>query len=409
MIAAQRRVGLYLAVVQFFFALTWTVYVIFLPQLAAQAGIAKAAVIWILMLDQLIFVFSDYAMGVAADRSARIVGRVGNMVLLVTLLSCAAFVALPLVAPQHSAGAFIVLVALWAASSSALRAPPLALVGRHASLPSQPWLVALSLFGIGLANALAPYLGVTLRGVDPRLPFIVSSVALAAVTIGIVAAERALARSSASPAVPGPAAPAVSASTARLATAPALAIFIVAAVLVSVAFQGHVFLNTSPLYLKFAQPADLQYLVPVFWVGFNLLLMPAGALTRRAGGWRVMAIGALVAAAAAVMTVEATSLRILVTMQFVAGGAWACVLMSAFSTALAIGRTGREGTTSGALSSVLALGALVRMAAIAAALRNDAAWQPVLTWLPAIAWIGGGALLLATWRARKGRRPTSSD
>jgi hypothetical protein len=58
---------------------------------------------------------------------------------------------------------------------------------------------------------------------------------------------------------------------------------------------------------------------------------------------------------------------------------------------------------------VLALGALVRMAAIAAALRNDAAWQPVLTWLPAIAWIGGGALLLATWRARKGRRPTSSD
>jgi hypothetical protein len=41
-------------------------------------------------------------------------------------------------------------------------------------------------------------------------------------------------------------------------------------------------------------------------------------------------------------------------------------------------------------------------------LRNDATWQPVLTWLPAIAWIGGGALLLATWRVMKSARLTSS-
>ena len=409
MTATQNRVGLYLAVVQFFFALTWTVYVIFLPQLAAQAGIAKEAVIWILMLDQLIFVFSDYAMGVAADRSARILGRVGNMVLLVTLLSCAAFVAMPLVAPQHSAGAFLVLVALWSASSSALRAPPLALVGRHAAVPSQPWLVALSLFGLGVANAVSPYLGVVLRGVDPRLPFILSSVALAAVTLGIVAAERALARSGAAHGAAAAAAPAMSAATPGAADAPAptLAVFVVAAVLVSVAFQGHVFLNSAPLYLKFAPPADLPSLAPVFWIGFNLGLMPAGALARRAGGWSVMAVGALVAAAAAAASVEATSLRLLVAMQLVAGVAWACVLMSAFSIALAIGRTGREGTTSGALSSVLALGALARMAAVAAALRNDPAWQPVLTWLPAVAWIGGGALLLAAWRAGHGRRPPS--
>ena len=34
-------VGLYLGVVQFFFAATWIVYVIYLPQLVAQAGIGR--------------------------------------------------------------------------------------------------------------------------------------------------------------------------------------------------------------------------------------------------------------------------------------------------------------------------------------------------------------------------------
>ena len=70
-------VGLYLGVVQFFFAASWIVYVLYLPQLAAQAGIGKAAVAWILMADQLVFVFADYASGVAADRVSRAVGRIG--------------------------------------------------------------------------------------------------------------------------------------------------------------------------------------------------------------------------------------------------------------------------------------------------------------------------------------------
>src|SRR5687768_913311 len=72
-------VGVYLAVVQFFFALTWTVYVIFLPALAAQVGIPGEVVIWVLMLDQLVFVLSDYAFGVAGDRAAKVVGRLGRL------------------------------------------------------------------------------------------------------------------------------------------------------------------------------------------------------------------------------------------------------------------------------------------------------------------------------------------
>ena len=54
-----QKVGLTLAAIQLFFTLTWTVYVIFLPQLAAQVGLAKESVLLILMMDQLIFLLAD--------------------------------------------------------------------------------------------------------------------------------------------------------------------------------------------------------------------------------------------------------------------------------------------------------------------------------------------------------------
>src|SRR5690349_14006571 len=89
------RTGLYLAFLQLVFTLGWTTYVIYLPKLAAQVGIAPTAVILILMLDQAIFTISDTAMGIAADRIAPFVGKLGVFVGSVTALSCAAFVALP--------------------------------------------------------------------------------------------------------------------------------------------------------------------------------------------------------------------------------------------------------------------------------------------------------------------------
>ena len=116
-------VGLYLAVIQFFFALSWTVYVIFLPQLAAQVGIPRSAVIYVLMLDQLIFVLADLAMGVASDRAVRVLGRLGKLILGLTLLSCAAFLALPFVAPAGSAPLFLGIVVLWSITSSVWATP----------------------------------------------------------------------------------------------------------------------------------------------------------------------------------------------------------------------------------------------------------------------------------------------
>ena len=59
--SATQRYGWYLAALQFFFALSWTVYVIYLPKLAAAAGIAPKAMILVLMLDQAIFTVCDFA------------------------------------------------------------------------------------------------------------------------------------------------------------------------------------------------------------------------------------------------------------------------------------------------------------------------------------------------------------
>jgi Major Facilitator Superfamily len=394
------RVGLYVAVVQFFFALSWTVYVIYLPQLAAQAGIPKSAVIWLLMLDQLVFLVADYACGVASDHIANLNARLGPVVLAATGVSSIAFLLLPLLAPQGSPALFIGTMVVWTIGSSALRAPPLNIIGRYAARPSQPALVALTMFGLGLAGAVSPYLGVALKDLDPRWPFALSSAALVATTLGLVGAERSLQRlRAAAPAVPGAAAAQALSRPLRLPWAPCL----VAAVLAALAFQVHVFLNSTPLYLRHASAAELQHLAPVFWVGFNLGLWPASVATRRYGGIAVMAVAGVAAAGAAALAVAAGSLGLLLAAQALAGLAWAAVLMSAFTAALALGHTGAEGRFSGALSSALALSALLRMGLVAggvATLPPEGALRSAIDWMPAVLWFVAGVVLLGLWRGR---------
>lgn len=429
----HRRVGLYLGTVQFFFALSWTVYVIFLPQLAARAGLPPSAVIWLLMLDQLVFLVADYACGVASDRMAEATGRFGMAVLAATLLSCLAFVALPWVAPAGSPALMVALMAVWAATSAALRAPPMNLIGRHATRPAQPSLVAASMLGLGVAGALAPYVGLVLRELDPRWPFVLSSLALVATTGGIVVAERLLLRQradgkaaaggtgatepgAASAASPGgPDASAAAASAARderraLALRDAWPGALLAAVLAALAFQLHVFLNSGPLYQRVAGSERLAQLAPVFWIGFNVGLWPASVATRRWGGLAVAGVAGAGAALAAALAVASGTLPLLVAAQCLAGLAWAGVLCSAFSAALAFGHTGREGRCSGALSSVLALAALLRMGALAGGLAAgplDAGTRALLLWAPMLLWGVAGLLLLGLlWRRRE--RPAAA-
>lgn len=389
--SAPSRIGVYLAIVQFVFTLTWTVYVIYLPKLAAQAGIAKDWVVYILLLDQVVFVVMDYAMGLAADRVSRVLGRLGYLILGVTLVSCAAFLLLPYAAPQGAAWLFLLLTMLWTVSSSALRAPPLVLVGKYAAQPVVPWLSALSLFGLGLASAISPYLAITLRDVDPRLPFVASSIALALATIGIIWAERNLA----SHAPPPPAT-----DTSKKPLRPVVWFFL-AVLLLGLGFQIHFSLNSAPLYLRHAKADQLQFLMPVFWIGFNVFMLPASLATKRYGGIAVASGGAVVAAVASLAAPSAPGLDTLIALQFIAGGGWGCVLMSVISAAIAVGHTGREGKLTGGLFSLLALAAFARIAVLAAELNKDPQVAALFTWLPVAAW-GAGALillyLLATYR-----------
>ena len=380
-------IAAYLAVVQFFFALGWIVYVVYLPQLAEQAGMPRHWVPWLLLADQLVFIATDLAVGLASDRAARVLGRVGLAVLAVSLLSTAAFVALPWVAPQGSPLLFIAVTLLWVVTTSALRAPPLTLLGRYVAKPAQPMMVAVTGFGLGLANALAPYVGLQLKGLSPMLPFLLSGAGLALVTLGMVAAERRLARLAAS-------APAATPSAAADAPGPGqVAGFLAACVVGALAFQWHQSISSSALLLRHATAADLPRLLPVFWVGFNLCLVPAGLLTRRLGAASTMAIGAELAMLGTAGAAFAPTLDLLLAAQAATGAGWALLLCAAFSGALVMGHTGREGVMSGALQATLALAALARIG-IVTTVAPAPAVAVGMAWWPALAFALCAALLV---------------
>ena len=386
--AAAGRIGAYFAVLQFFFTLTWTVYVIFLPKLAVEAGLPKSAIVWILLIDQVVFTLTDWAMGVYADRTARVVGKLGRAIALITAVSCLAFLLLPFVAPGGSPTLFLALTLLWTATSSALRAPPMMLIGKYAPIPAQPWLSGLYLFGLGAAGAVAPYLTVALRDADPRLPFILCTIAVIAATGGIAWAERALASN---------AAPAQAAKK-----KPPMLLFLAGIALAGIGFQIHFSLNSAGHFLRFAKPAELEYLMPVFWIGFNVLVLPATLITKRFGAVAIMSAGAFAGALAAFAAVQAGNLTALIAAQFIAGAAWSFVLLGAFAAALTIGSTGAEGRVSGATFSMLALASVARIALVATQLNQDPVVVSMLGSAPATLWMLTGLLFaIAYWRSKR--------
>ena len=380
-----------LAILQLVFALTWVVYVIYLPALAAQAGIDKRYVPWILMMDQAIFVACDWAAGVLADRVAGAIGKLGKQIAFVTLVSCFAFLAMPWVAPQLGAPVFIALTVLWSVTSSALRAPPFVLFSRRSSQPRQAWVAGTYLLGFGLAAAMAPFLGSALKTIDPRIPFAAASIVLAVVTLVLARAE-----ASGPPLKPSAPSPV----RARGAVPRSMLWFFAFGVLLfGLGFQVHFSLNSAPAYLKFATPADLERLMPLFWVGFNVAILPATLLTKRLGGIGIMALGGFAGVMALAGARLATDLQMLSVMQVLGGAAWSVVLMSAFTAAIETGHVGREGLVTGLLFSMLAAAAFLR---ISTAVVDVGTKAEIATWLPyapLFAWTG--ASFVAAWLATR--------
>lgn len=382
-----RGAALYLAVVQFFFVTSWTIYVIYLPKLLVAAGLPASYTIWILLLDQLVFMVMDVVMGIAADRAGRVLGRIGPLIIALTAVSCIAFLLIPHAAFLGSAApaASLALILVWAATSSALRAPPWVLLSKYAAAPSLPWMNALALSGMAIGGALAPYLGVALRNVDPKLPFAVSSLTLFAVTAGLVWVERALARR---PTMGRQSVPKLGELL------PGMSLFLIACLALALGFQIHTALNSAPQYLRFAAPDQLEYLLPVFWIGFNVAMFPGAALAKRFGTLPVIAIAAALGAGGAAVSVHAQNVDILIAAQLLAGGAWGCIMMAGFSAALAFGRTGREGTALGLLFGMLAVATFSRMGVVAAQLNKMPDYAALLAWGPVALWLVGAVVFI---------------
>ena len=390
--------GLYLAVLQLVFALGWTVYAIYLPRLAASVGIPKGDVIFLLMLDQAVFTVTDFAMGVAADKVSRLIGRLGHWVAAITIASCAAFVALPFLGAAGSGPApFVALTMTWAVTSSALRAPPLMLLGKYAARPAIPYLASLATLGIGIAGALSPYLATALSDRDPRLPFVIASVTLVLVSLALVKVERLLARQAA----PEPEPP----RTVDRAIPAPVVIFALAMVIFALGFQLQAFFNSALVLHRFT--ANVGALVPVFWIGFNVGMFPISLLTKRWGGLPVMGAAGLLGAAAIVLMELSGTLEGAVTAQAMIGAAWGCILMSAFAAAAAIGSTGAEGKTTGVLFSALAAATFARMAATASGILTGPEAAALVHWTPIICWAVGGTILLTLTAAYAGRSITA--
>ena len=381
----DRRLAVSIGIVQFFFAVTWTVYVIYLPQLVEQAGIARSWVPWILVADQLVFALVDVATGFWVDRVRHSIARLGPWILAVSVLSGVAFIALPF---MHASPALLLAAILvWAVTSSALRSPPWALLSRHAATPRLPWLSTLTLTGTALAAAASPYLGMALRGVDPRVPFLVSTLTLLAAVAGLVVAERRLVSNSS--------------VSENLEKQPPqqVALFYVALLVLALGFQAHFSLNSAPQYLRFAAQGELAWLLPVFWIGFNLAMFPASRAVGRMGALPLMALAAACGGLATLACVFASTKTFLMSAQFLAGACWGAASVAAYTAAMRFGRTGREGRFLGTLFAMLAVATLCRIAVNPSGLGALPEFKGLLPWLPAASWLGAGLLLIAAVRS----------
>jgi MFS family permease len=383
----QNGLAAWIGVVQFFFVTTWTLYVIYLPALAEQAGIGRQWVPWILLADQVLFAVMDVVTGYWVDRVRRGLARIGGWMLALTGLSCAAFLLLPFTA-FAGGGLMIGLIVIWAVTSSALRSPPWALLSRYAGRAEIPWLSALVLTGTAVASAAAPYLGLALKGVDPRVPFLVSTVTLLAAVGGLVLIERRVAG-----AQPAPAGESEAPFDREAAGAGRLMVIFFATLLVmALGFQVHFALNSAPQYLRFVNPQDLPWLMPVFWIGFNLLMFVAARLVKEVGAIPLMAAAAAAGALASLASVLSPGLEALVAAQFIAGGCWGAICVGAYTATVSFGRRGREGLLLGTLFAMFAVATFARIGVAATGLAADAGFKALAPWLPLVFWALAAAL-----------------
>lgn len=342
------RVSVYqaacLGTLQFLFLLTWVVYATYLGDLLNHVGLPRQLATPFLLFDQLIIAVADVMLGFYADRFFSKGGRLVRPVLILNLLSCAAFITLPLLTNTLPV-VFIGLTAIWLASSSVLRAPLYASIARSAGASGN----AVLLLGLGLAAAVSPYLGLALKTLSPLIPFLLSGGALAIATLAFGRFESGL-----------PAPQPTQKSRPSLAS---LSFLLPIILLLGAGYQIHFFVNSVPLFKAINEADNLPYFMPVFWIGFSLAVYPGAKLATSIWGYEktltaAATLGAICSSALMVMP----DMLQLVLMQLLLGAAWGVALLSALGLAAEAGHAGRESTYIGLLFSCLAVATVARIA-----------------------------------------------
>jgi hypothetical protein len=401
-----------LAFVQLFFTLSWTVYVIYLPGLFKRAGIDAAMLPWVLIVDQLIFAAMDFGLGLWLDRGKALLAQFSKWLIAAVVVACTLFASLPWLAGAAQNGApkgiLIIAVLAWVICSSVLRVPPLFFMSK-AVATQQSTNAPLSIgfaayfFGIGVAGAVAPYLTIALKNTDPALPFALASAALLITTLALRPMLQVPAATDKKPPLPQ-----VLIIDFKLALPLLLAV-----ALFAFGVQLHVALNSAKYFTTLYPAAALEWLMPLFWVGFSVAMFPASqwlksradaddTMAQIASATKVIWLAGAAGGAALIGCVFAPSLALLITLQVIAGAAWATVMLAVFSAVNAMGKASAPSETGLWLGAALALMAMATAGRIALVLMlssnpNFADIKQMLPSATAVSWLlaAGLALLFA--------------
>jgi hypothetical protein len=327
----------------------------------------------------------DIAFGMVADRVADGYRKLAHLLLWLTTVSAGAFLLLPMLAGV-SPSLLLGVLAIWVVSASVVRAPTMVLLAKRAKAQQQGRLVVWYAGGMALASALSPFLGLALKGADPRLPFAIAALTLLAAVFALLrvsGSQPAETESDAPPPIP------------FSAYLPLLLVLGLA----TFAFQLHAFVNAGPLYLAQVAKESLPWLLPLLWLGFFATLLGVGRLVKRFGALSIAASGILLTALASFSSVAVNTLEALVFFQILAGAGWALAFAGLMERASADGTRGAEGVFMGSFFAVTALSSFAR---IGFATQYLPAMKGIQFALPAAVLLAAG--LLAAFYALKRRQ-----
>jgi hypothetical protein len=387
--SAVTRIAFWVSTIQGLLVLAWTVYVLFLPPLAAQAGIPASWIIWILVADQAIFVASDWASGLFADRLAKWMGRIGPSMVIAALVSAGLFASMPFLARTGHPLPLLIAIALWAAVSSFLRAPAFSLLGKMGGAVGRPSVISWSLVGISCAGAMGPVITTSLRQLDPRWPLGVASLALAAA--GLLASRI----------EPAPVSPRASEGAVAWPH-----VLLLSAITFVAAFGMQLHTSFGALHSLVAVAVAKVWWLPTFWIGFSVGLIGAARTSGSIHALKWSSAAIVVGAASLWLAAHVHETIPFAIAQGTAGAAWAVALTTVLAVMLR--RSGAKGLASplGVLMSAISLAAMSRLLCAALGLQQKADWT---AWATAMWTLAAAGLLLHPWASTPARSVDADD